>query len=173
MTLDEFGCFLRHCSDQEQLIFMIMACYGTRKSETTKILVSYYDKIRECIDIPAPFTKNKKPATLYLTSELCDALDVIAAVKKPDDSLLDVPARIDRVFNRVLNAAGIEKNIDGQGKLDLHALRTTAVNLMLNTDANIKEFQDLARHADISTSMRHYARSENDKIAGYQKRNLE
>jgi integrase/recombinase XerD len=169
MLLEEFALFLDNCSDQEKLIFAVMGCYGTRKSETAKILVSYYNKSRQCIDIPASFTKNKKPATLHLTPELCGVLDVITLTKKPNDPLFDVPSHLDRVFNRILKKACIPKDIEGQGRLDLHALRTTSINLMLDTDANMKEFQDLARHSDISTSMKYYARSQAGKIADYQK----
>jgi integrase len=61
-----------------------------------------------------------------------------------------------RIFNRVLERAGIAR-VDDQGrKLDIHALRTTCGSRMARNGAGIVHTQQLLGHSSITLTERHY-----------------
>jgi hypothetical protein len=63
-----------------------------------------------------------------------------AKVKRPapERTLLHVPTQTDRCFKIDLKAAGIPKDTP-KGKLDFHALRTTYINLIMDTGLTLKD----------------------------------
>ena len=61
--------------------------------------------------------------------------------------------------------AGIKDQGIG-GKVDFHSLRTTYVNLVLESGASVKEAMDLARHLSPNMTLNVYGRSRWDRKAG-------
>jgi len=80
------------------------------------------------------------------------------ARQSADRPALRVPAKTARRFNEDLGRAGIAKSGPG-GVLDFHSLRTTYVNLILESGAGVKEAMDLARHSTPDLTMNVYGRS--------------
>ncbi len=49
--------------------------------------------------------------------------------------------------------------------MDFHACRTTYINLLVDTGADVKTVQALARHSDPRLTMNVYARAKKSKLA--------
>jgi integrase len=63
---------------------------------------------------------------------------------------------VNRIFRRILKAAGIER-VDERGeKLDVHALRGTAASRLARTGTPVAVTQRLLGHADARTTLKHY-----------------
>jgi len=67
-----------------------------------------------------------------------------------------------RTFNRDLDQAGIKRDGPG-GRLFFHGLRYTFINLVIESGANVKEAQDLARHSTLDLAFNVYGRSRWDR----------
>jgi integrase len=71
-----------------------------------------------------------------------------------------------RIFNRLLNAAGIPK-IDLQGrKLDLHALRTTAASRMQRNGVPLMQAARILGHSDPKLTAVHYVDLDTEDLRG-------
>ena len=66
-----------------------------------------------------------------------------------------------RAFNHCLRRAGIEKRKReglGAGTVDIHSLRTTYISTLVNMGIDARTVLKLARHRDIKTTMKYYAK---------------
>lgn len=63
-----------------------------------------------------------------------------------------------------LEKAGIAKITD-EGKIDFHALRNTFLTLALESGANPKEAQTLARHSTVELTMNVYVQARNERLS--------
>ncbi len=76
----------------------------------------------------------------------------------PENALLYVPRNSADRLKADLAAAGIPIKTEA-GKLDFHALRTAYINLVIETGADLKTAQTLARHATPELIMNVYGRA--------------
>jgi hypothetical protein len=67
------------------------------------------------------------------------------------------------MFDQDLARAGIPKQAVG-GKLDFHALRVAYVKLVLESDADVKDAQTLARHATPEMTLGVYGRTRDGRL---------
>jgi integrase len=68
------------------------------------------------------------------------------------------------MFSADLRQVGIPKVTD-EGKLDFHALRTTYITFLLESDANVKEAMVLARHSTPDLTLNTYARTREKRLS--------
>jgi hypothetical protein len=81
----------------------------------------------------------------------------------PANPLLYVPQNSATMLKKDLEAAGIPAMTD-KGKLDFHALRTAYINFVLDSGANVKTAQELARHSTPDMTMNVYGRARDEKM---------
>ena len=81
----------------------------------------------------------------------------------PERPLLYVPSHTGRDLTIDLKVAGIAKNRD-EGKLDFHTLRVAYITFVIESGANIKEAQVLARHSTPEMTLNVYARVRPDRL---------
>ena len=86
-----------------------------------------------------------------------------ATRRVPEDPLLFVPTSLIRMFDQDLTRAGIPKKAIG-GKLDFHALRVAYIKLVLESDADAKDAQTLARHATPEMTLGIYGRTREGRL---------
>ena len=110
------------------------------------------------------WTKNRKPGFIALPDALLKELQRQKKGKHATRPLLQVPTHTARMLDRDLQAAGIPKNTD-EGKIDFHVFRTTFTTLVIESGANPKEAQELARHSTPDLTMNTYARARSDRLA--------
>ncbi len=84
--------------------------------------------------------------------------------KKPDEHLVFVSREAAVSLEHDLERAGLKKWGPG-GKVDFHALRVAYTTFVLDSGANAKEAQPLARHSTPSLTMNTYARARQDRLA--------
>ena len=60
-----------------------------------------------------------------------------------------------RIFDRILERAGIDKK-NVEGKLDLHAIRHTALTRFARNGATLSQLQAIAGHSDPKLTMQVY-----------------
>ncbi len=150
---------------------------GCRWGELTRATWCDLDLDRGVLQLRAEYTKTKRsraiPLLEGLAAELRELRDTQALVLRrpvrPDDRIFKTPEGCDwpwatngamRVFDRVLEAAGIDR-LDGQGrKLDIHALRHTAGSRLLRNGVPLQKVQHVLGHADSRMTSRIYAHLE-------------
>jgi integrase len=81
----------------------------------------------------------------------------------PPKPLLFVPSTYSKRLDRDLQTAAIEK-VSSRGIINFHALRTTYINLLIATNADIKTVQTLARHKDPKLTLNVYGRAREEKL---------
>lgn len=81
----------------------------------------------------------------------------------PANPLLYVPQNSATMLKKDLEAAGIPPVTD-KGYLDFHALRTAYINFVLDSGANVKTTQELARHSTSDMTMNVYRRARDEKM---------
>jgi hypothetical protein len=81
-------------------------------------------------------------------------------------SVPDVPAKMVRIFDRDLRAAGIPKRDQRGRTLDVHALRTTFKTLLSKGGVSLRTAQAAMRHADPSLTANVYTDPKLLDIAG-------
>jgi hypothetical protein len=81
----------------------------------------------------------------------------------PANPLLYVPQNSATMLKKDLEAAGIP-SMTPKGKLDFHALRTAYINFVLDSGANVKTTQELARHSTPDMTMNVYGRARDEKM---------
>ncbi len=140
------------------------------------------DVERSGVQLEAAWTKNRQLGFQHLPRDHVDRLKAYAdsgeaqriyeakfakaKVKQtlPNRPLLYVPNQTDRRLKLDLEAAGISR-ITPKGKLDFHALRTTSINLIMDTGLSLKDAQAFARHASPEMTLNVYGRPREDRIA--------
>ena len=183
LTHDEIHRLLRAAPEIRQVLYEVAMCSGLRANELRPLTAEHLDARRRGIYLDAAWTKNRKPGFQPLSQALMMRLrDLVAsgAVLRqyksayrrggamgsiPKDPLLYVPTHPAKALDTDLSAAGIRK-FTPEGKIDFHALRVTFTTLVLESGANVKEAQSLARHATPDLTMNTYGRTRKDSLAG-------
>ncbi|MFN0009331.1 MAG: tyrosine-type recombinase/integrase [Planctomycetota bacterium] len=145
-------------------------CYG----ELTRATWADVDLDRRTLFLRSEHTKSGRsrqiPLLEGLVAELRELREIEAQALhrpvRPDDRIFMSPeARAwpiatrtaMRIFDRVLEAAGIDR-LDHQGrKLDIHALRHTAASRLLRRGVPLQKVQHVLGHADARMTSRIYA----------------
>jgi integrase len=108
------------------------------------------------INLPAVLVKAKDDQYIPLHADLARRLRQYVAGRGPNDPVFTLPADILRRFKGDCKRAGIPFKDERGRKVDIHALRTSFIDRLAKSGTPPKIVQELARHADISTTMEHY-----------------
>jgi len=82
----------------------------------------------------------------------------------PKDPLLYVPSHAARDLDKDLKRAGIPKTTR-EGKIDFHACRVAYITHLIETGADVKTVQTLARHSDPRITLAVYAKARPERLA--------
>jgi integrase len=182
LTGEEIRNLLASTPDQTSLLYETALCSGLRANELRSLTVGHLDTDRCGLHLDAGWTKNRKPGFQPLPRALVQRLNEYAATgdarrqyeksfKKakakqplPQAPLLYVPSQPDRRLKIDLEAVAIPIETV-KGKLDFHALRTTYVNLVVDSGVNLRDAQALARHSTPEMTLNVYGRPREDRMA--------
>ena len=157
---------------ERKLIYATLLYTGLRKNELASITfgqVVLDDKIPH-ISLKADSAKSRKAAKLPLHPELLRLLKDWVTVKKSGDKslpklkLFHVPNGLDKILNRDLAFAGIEKRDAMDRVIDVHALRHTHATILAKQGVPITVVQQAMRHADLRMTMR-YTHTELESVS--------
>ena len=164
MTPDEIKRLLEACLPQRRIVYEVALTSGLRANELRSLKVANLDIERGGLRLDANWTKARKDGFQPLPGWLVAKLAESAKGKEQSDKLLFVPMHPHRPFKHDLDRAKISKWAPG-GKLDFHALRVAYVTMTIETGANAKEVQSLARHSTPSLTMNTYGRTRDNRLA--------
>jgi len=164
MNPDEIRALLAVSPPDRCLLYETALFSGLRTNELRSLTIDDLD-IEGCgLHLDAKWTKNRKPGFQPLPRKLVEQLQDFAATGDaqriykanfsrgktqrplPKRPLLYVPSQTNRCLIIDLKVAEIPTDTP-KGKLDFHALRTTYINLIMDTGLTLKDAQALARHA--------------------------
>ncbi|WP_246106110.1 tyrosine-type recombinase/integrase [Rosistilla ulvae] len=100
--------------------------------------------------------KNRKGSTIPLRSDLAAELRQWCQDKQPGDLVFDVPTGLLRILNRDLEAAGIEKIDESDGRVHLHAMRHSTGTHLSAAGVSPRTAQAVMRHSRIELTMNTY-----------------
>jgi integrase len=136
--------------------YLVAALTGLRMRELRLITWGCVEFEKSAMLVPASVGKSKRDDRIALHE------DVVAVLKriKPEDAESTDPVfqtePTTRTFAADLKLAGIAE-YDAEGRrVDRHALRTTTGTLLARAEVPIQQARLQMRHAEISTTIRHY-----------------
>jgi len=119
------------------------------------------DGAEPSIVIRAEHAKNGKSVEQPITRELAEALRPFLEGKPPGKPVLPVPEKCAKLLRIDLDASGIaykrtRKGAASEGVVDMHALRHSYITHLIESGADPKVVQSLARHSDIRLTLDRY-----------------
>jgi integrase len=163
MSADEMERLLISVSPDRRLVYESALSSGLRVGELESLKVKHLDKENSGFILDAAWTKNRKPGHQPLPVWLVTKLAASAEGKDPDELLLKVPGNASQSFEADLKRAGIPKWAPG-GKLDFHAMRVAYITYVIESGADIKTAQTLARHSNPQLTLGIYARTRPERL---------
>jgi integrase len=181
ITPDEITRLLEAVPEYRRILYETAFCSGLRAKELKSLTVRDLDLERGGLCLHAKWTKNRmagfQPLPSFVLEHLRDFAESGQALalyqrnyirrdtheEYPEEPLLYVPSNTSRMIERDLKAAGIPKWTE-EGKVDFHALRVSYVSLVVETGADLKAAQTLARHTTPELTMNVYARVRGSKL---------
>jgi len=148
---------------RRRLGYEVALASGLRKGELQALVVGDLDIERGGLLLHAEWTKNRQAGFQPLPRALVDRLALTARGKAASEPLLFVSCDASKSFARDLRRAGIPLALDG--KLDFHAMRVAYVTFLLESGADVKTVQTLARHSNPSLTLNTYGRARADRLA--------
>lgn len=115
------------------------------------------------VTVLACYAKNGKEAVQPITPELAAGLRPFVEGKPPGVPIIPIPMKTAHMLRRDLSTAGIEVKTTA-GLVDFHALRHSYITHLVNTGANIKIVQTLARHSTPTLTLGRYAHVEDGDL---------
>jgi integrase len=160
---------------ERALLYAVLCTTGLRKGELASLTVSdvLLDRPQPVIELPGSEAKNGKRASLPLRADVAAELQAwieektealcrqgvgVAGVPRPIGAvpLFEVPTGLIRILDRDLQAAGIPKRDDRGRTVDVHAMRGTFGSLLAAAGTSPIVLKTLMRHAELSTTLKHY-----------------
>jgi integrase len=161
---------------ERALLYAVLVTTGLRKGELAALTVAdvLLDDEQPVVVLPGADAKNGQRATLPLRADVAAELRAwvdekaeavcrqrvgVAGVTLPpaDEPLFDVPAKLVRILDRDLAAAGIPKRDERGRTVDVHAMRGTFATHLAAAGVSVVTLKTLMRHARIETTLKHYA----------------
>jgi integrase len=151
----EAEALIAKCPDDHRREIYRFALYtGLRRSEVASMTPASFDFPRKTITIDAKHAKRKTDhQILPMHSKLVEPLRKLCEGKAPDAPIFSVPGRamVVPTLHADCKAAGIDPK-----DIDFHALRHSFCSLLAEQGIRPEVLMRLARHKDISTTMRFY-----------------
>ena len=181
ITPEEIACLLEVAPEHRRILYETAFCSGLRAKELKSLTVHDLDLRRGGLHLHAKWTKNRmagfQPLPSAVLGHLTDFVESGQAAalyrrnyirhdtkyEYPEEPLLYVPSNTSRMTDQDLKAAGIPKWTE-EGKVDFHAFRVSYVSLVVETGADLKAAQSLARHTTPELTMNVYARVRGSKL---------
>lgn len=163
MTAEEVAKLLLHCAPERRLLYAVALASGLRANELRSLTTADLDRVRGGLYLRAAWTKNRKDGFQPLPAALVVRLAVLARGKEPSARLLTVGMHPARDLKTDFDRAGLRKG-GALDKVDFHALRVAYTTFVIETGANIKEAQTLARHATPELTLNVYAKVRNERL---------
>jgi integrase len=174
LTPEEIARLLATAPAYRRLLYAAALLSGLRLSELRSLRRNDLDEVNGGLNLNAAWTKNRRPGFQPLPARLVKELaafadsgavpDLYAQLAArfiyPKDALLVVPSHAARWLDR---RAGIP-NLTEEGRFDFHALRGTFTTMAIESGANVKEAQTLARHSKSELTMKRYAHARNVRL---------
>ena len=183
LTADEITRLLEACAPHRRLVYETAFMSGLRTNELRNLTIHHLDRAQSALLLDAAWTKNREqgfqPIPASLTQRLYDFAHSGESARlyaqfyqrkdltreMPEEPLLYVPAHPSRDLEKDLQAADIPKHTP-EGKVDFHACRVAYITFVIESGANIKEAQVLARHKTPDLTMNTYGRVRRDRLSG-------
>jgi len=184
LTAEEVKALLNVADGWRRLVYEVALCSGLRANELRSLCRADLDTQRGGLILHGEWTKNRKDGFQPLPGVLIKRLANFAASgeaddlyrrypprrrETPSDPLVYVPDNTSRMFEADRKAAGIKKEAFG-GKADFHGLRVCYVTGLLESGANVKEAQSLARHSTPQLTMNVYGRTRETRLSAIAER---
>jgi len=143
---------------ERALLYRVAAETGLRANELRSLNKLSFD-FEDCtVTVKVGSTKNSKKAVLPLKEETAVVLQQFLAGKMPKAPAFKLPSkyRMADMIRADCEAAGIDCEDNGQGKVDFHSLRHTTGTLLAASGVHPKVAQTIMRHSDINLTMSIY-----------------
>ena len=163
MTALEIKALLKAAPEERRLLYEIAFTTGLRATEISSLKVSDLNEDLKALNLHAEWTKNRKNGLQPLTESLLKRLKKSVSGKAQDDPLIYVPSHPAREMDKDLEAAKIPKWTP-EGKVDFHACRTAYITFILESGADLKTAQSLARHSTPNLTMNTYGRARRERL---------
>jgi integrase len=175
VNTEEIMKLMKVAPEYRRLLYETAFCSGLRAKELRSLTVGDLDTRRGGLVLHSEWTKNRQGGFQPLPSIVVQHLQefvqsgqakqlykrqFLRKDSKPDypeEPLLFVSSQPSRSLMKDLSAAGIPFRTD-EGKIDFHALRVAYVSFVLETGADLKTAQSLARHMTPELTMNVYAK---------------
>ena len=143
---------------ERALLYRTAAETGLRANELRSLNKLSFDFKSCTVMVKVGSTKNSKKAVLPLKEETAAALQQFLAGKMPKTPAFKLPSkyRMADMIRADCEAAGIDCEDNGQGKVDFHSLRHTTGTLLAASGVHPKVAQTIMRHSDINLTMSIY-----------------
>jgi integrase len=164
LTAEEATRLLNEGPQERRLLYELALSTGLRANEIRSLKVKHLDTTKGGLVLESAWTKNREAGFMWLPADLVRRLAETCQAKLPEARLLKISEHhAGRQLQRDLKNIGIEP-CTPEGKVDFHALRNTAITLSIESGANLKEAQELARHSDPRLTMNIYAKARSSRM---------
>jgi integrase len=164
MTAAEVQKLLEHCTPERRRMYECALASGLRANELRSLTVADVDAERGGLRLHAEWTKNRKPGFQPLPSPVVARLVEACKGRAGDAPLLEIGTQPARDLKRDFDKAKLLKFGPG-GKVDFHALRVAYTTFVIESGANIKEAQALARHSTADLTLSVYAKARQERLS--------
>jgi integrase len=120
---------------------------------------------RPCITLAAKKAKNRKGVDQPISQSLACRLREWLRDKRRGESVFPLHSDIGKLMAIDLEDCGIPYRTE-DGVVDFHALRVYYITALVRSGRSIKEVQELARHANVATTLKYYV-----KVSAHDKHN--
>lgn len=146
------------------MLYLVALTTGFRVSELATLAPASFalDDNPPTVTVAAKYTKNRKPVTQPLPTDICGPLCEYLAGRKADKPLwpgswVEKGAKMIRADLEAANVAYVVAGPNGSEYADFHALRHTYVSALADSGVPVKHAQELARHSDPKLTLKRYA----------------
>jgi integrase len=178
LTNNEIHHLLAYCPPAHRLLYETALVTGLRANELRQLSLEHLDIDGRGLHLDAGWTKNRQAGWQPLPSDLLARLYTSGTSGEPLKSyrrvrsrltlpalpLLFVPRNTSVMLATDCRRADIPLQTS-KGKVDFHALRTTAINLLFAQGATPPEAQALARHSTPALTVGVYGRAHDSRLA--------
>lgn len=171
LTPNEIEKFLRSIEEKgtvyakrRRIGYELALASGLRADELRSLQVKHLDVERSGLVLDAAWTKNRNAGFQPLPAVLMEKLKAAIQGKPETDPLCFVSQDAASALKADLERAGLKQWGPG-GKVDFHALRVAYVSYVVESGANIKEAQTLARHANPALTLKIYAKARSERLS--------
>ncbi len=136
--------------------YLVAALTGLRMKEMASLTWDDVDLPNAALLVRANNGKSKRDDWIALSSAVVESLEQLRPNNARPSHKVFASSPTTRTFSADLKRAGIAEYDDLDRRVDRHALRTTTGTLLAQAGVTPQQAQRQMRHADISTTLRHY-----------------